>query len=86
MQIHEVWGSALEDKQAAFEPRHVIVMSYVILRHDFSLGMQSCWKPVRAAGKKGTRLCLSQKEKRGSSLKRTGLGRSRWGCPSLGRK
>lgn len=24
MQIHEVWGSALEDKQAAFEPRHVI--------------------------------------------------------------
>ena len=86
MQIREVWESALKDKLDAFEPRHVIAMSYGILRHDFSLGMRSCWKPVRTAGEKGTWLCLSQRRKRGSSLHRTGLGRGHWGCPSLGPK
>lgn len=86
MQIREVWESALEDKQDAFEPRHVIVLSYVILRHDFPLGMQSCLKPVRAAGEKGARLCLGQRRKRGSSLHGTGVGRGHWGCPCLGPK
>ena len=68
------WSSGI-DKQDAFEPRHAIVLSFVILRHDFALGMQSCLKPVRAAGEEGARLCLGQRRKQGSSLHRTGVGR-----------